>query len=186
MSEKKSLRERILADTDALRDGYVRMCDEMIYEHVAALPEFIAAQTVLAYYSTGREVSSRRIIDAVLARGCVLCLPESLPGGVMRARRIADLSELVQGRFGIPAPPESAEIVPPDALDFVLVPGVTFDREGYRLGRGGGYYDRYLPQVRAFTAGLTRDALTVSRVPRDGYDYPVRCVVTETGVYRYV
>ena len=67
----------------------------------------------------------------------------------------------------------------PEKIDLVLVPALAFDKECYRLGHGGGYYDRYLPRTRAFTVGLAREKMLFDRVPREAHDVPVMLVITE-------
>jgi 5-formyltetrahydrofolate cyclo-ligase len=97
----------------------------------------------------------------------------------MEARTIKDLSELSESSYHLREPLSSVCVIPPEALDFIIVPALTFDSAGYRLGRGGGYYDRYLLKTNAFTAGIARERLICEAVPREAHDVPVRCVVTE-------
>jgi 5-formyltetrahydrofolate cyclo-ligase len=170
----------------ALSPRYVGLSDAGIAREVVSMPEYLSAETVLLFYGTAGEVNTLPIIEDALSKRKTVCLPESLPGGIMHARRILSLLGLLGGRFGIPAPRRGAELVPPERLGFILVPGLTFDRAGYRLGRGGGYYDRYLPQTRAYTAGVCREELLCDAVPREAHDAPVACVVTETGARRYM
>ncbi|MDR0916029.1 MAG: 5-formyltetrahydrofolate cyclo-ligase [Oscillospiraceae bacterium] len=179
MTEKSALRREITAAVEQLDPAYIASSDEGIARHVLALPEYIAARTVLLYVAVGREIATDAIIRDALARGKTVCVPESLPQGIMVSRQITSLGELTHGRFGIPAPPDDAPEITPDALDFVLVPAMTYDRAGYRLGRGGGYYDRYLPRTHAFTAGVARERLLLDSVPREPHDAAVRRVVTE-------
>ncbi len=77
----------------------------------------------------------------------------------MEARAVASTKELVTTSFGLMEPLASNHVVVPEELDFIIVPALTYDLDGYRLGWGGGYYDRYLLRTRAFTAGVTRERL---------------------------
>jgi 5-formyltetrahydrofolate cyclo-ligase len=93
--------------------------------------------------------------------------------------------ELVPGVFGI-LEPRGSEVVEPGAIDFVLVPARGFDRQGNRLGRGGGYYDRYMshPDFHAIRCGIAFAAQVLDAIPHDAHDLPVEVLVTEEGVLR--
>jgi 5-formyltetrahydrofolate cyclo-ligase len=97
----------------------------------------------------------------------------------MEARAVTDLSGLERTKYGLMEPLSSTQIVPPEALDFIIVPALTYDRDGYRIGWGGGYYDRYLPRTKGFTCGVARERLLVETVPRETHDMAVACVATE-------
>ncbi|MDR1065637.1 MAG: 5-formyltetrahydrofolate cyclo-ligase [Oscillospiraceae bacterium] len=185
VSEKRELRRALAAAVSAFGDEYITASDEAIFGRLTGLPEFTSAKTVLFYYSVGREPDTHRAIELALALGKTVCLPESLPGGVMNARRIRALSELAAARYGIPAPPDSSELVPPEELSLIIVPAAAFDASGRRLGRGGGYYDRYLPRAPAPKLGLSRDALILDRVPAEAFDARVDGVVTDRRVLTF-
>jgi 5-formyltetrahydrofolate cyclo-ligase len=184
MTDKDTFRKLIADKTSALSEEYFARSDEGIYERVVTLPEFIAARRILFYYSIGREPDTHALIEFALSLGKIAALPVSLPGGIMTARVVSDISELRVRSLKIPAPEDDSEELPPDEIDLIVVPAVAFDRNGYRCGRGGGYYDRYLPLSSAFTVGLCRAALLSDGVPRQAHDVSVKCVVTESGVLR--
>ena len=100
----------------------------------------------------------------------------------MEARIVKSLSELKPAVLGIPAPPDASPAIAPQDLDLIIVPALAFDADGYRLGYGGGYYDRFLRGVSAFTIGLARERLFVEKLPRELHDVAVKCVVTEKEV----
>jgi 5-formyltetrahydrofolate cyclo-ligase len=181
--DKRDLRREILARIDRLPEDYIQSSNRGIYRNIVSLPEFLEASTIFAYCSMDREPDTAGIIRKAFDLGKQVLLPACLGGGVMEARMIRSLSELGPGRFGIPEP--SAVVgVPPDQVDLILVPAVTFDREGFRLGRGGGYYDRYLSGTKAYTVGLAREKLLFDVLPREEHDIPVNCIVTETAIAR--
>ncbi|MDR2665238.1 MAG: 5-formyltetrahydrofolate cyclo-ligase [Oscillospiraceae bacterium] len=181
INEKKMLREDMLRDIGALPAKYIVSSDSGIYNNLVELPEFLSAGVVLFYFSVNREPSTHRAIARALDMGKTAALPLPYPGGVMSAREILSADAPEAGPYGIPAPPESARIIEKGDIDLIIVPAVSFDRDCYRLGYGGGYYDRYLPGTRAYTVGLARERLIRPRVPREAHDIPVRCVVTEAG-----
>ncbi|MDR2421611.1 MAG: 5-formyltetrahydrofolate cyclo-ligase [Oscillospiraceae bacterium] len=182
--EKKELRRALAAASGALGGDYIAASDDAIYERLAAMPEFLSAERILFYYSVNREPDTLRAVERALRLGKTVCLPESLPGGIMNARRVGGLGELVPARYGIPAPPEGAVLVSPEELDLIIVPAAAFDGSGRRLGRGGGYYDRYLPRSAALKIGLSRDALVLDSVPAEDFDARVDCLVTDKRVLR--
>lgn len=143
-----------------------------------ALPEVEKARTLLLFAGVGREPDTAPVIDALLARGKTVALPKCLPGRRMEARQIRSRAELTPGAYGIPEPGEACPAVPRDELDVILVPNLCCDREGYRLGHGGGYYDRYLAGFRGFTVALCPEAWLQEKVPRDVFDLPVGRVLT--------
>ena len=143
-----------------------------------ALPQVAAARTVLLFYGVGREPDTRNLLVHLLNMGKRVALPRCLPGGEMEARAVTALEELEEGAYGIPAPPAGAPLVPREEVDVILVPNLCCDREGYRLGRGGGYYDRYLAGYTGTTVAWCPPALLVPRVPREEHDVPVDLLLT--------
>ena len=152
-SAKKALRASIIARRDAL-DAETRNRDScIITAKLLALPQCRAAGVVCAYASFGSEFDSASFCSDVVASGKRLLLPR-----INRAARMLELrevgkldSDLVAGVWGIREPAERCPIVPPSAVDFLLVPGVAFTAAGERLGYGGGFYDRLLAGLNAKT-----------------------------------
>jgi 5-formyltetrahydrofolate cyclo-ligase len=122
------------------------------------------------------------LLGEALTAGKQVSLPSYVPGpNVYVARRIGDLvRDLVVGKFGVrEAAPHCAEI-PLNQLDLVLVPGVAFDARGRRLGRGKGFYDRLLADVRGAKCGVAFDEQMVATVPVGPRDIPLNCILTPT------
>ena len=181
--DKKAFRKAVLQEIEELSEEYIKASDKGIFENIAALPEFVAAKTIFAYISEKREPDTVRIIRKALEMGKTVALPVSYDGGHMEPRVIKSLDELVTGKFGIPAPQEDAPVLSVEEIDLIIVPAVTFGKDGYRLGRGGGYYDRFLEKFRGFSVGLGREKL-VREVPTESHDMPVDCLVTEVEAYK--
>lgn len=180
--EKKILRRALLARRRE-EAAALHPLDARIRDHVLASDAWRRADTVFCYVSVGWEISTGELLTAALAAGKRLCVPRCLPDGVMYACLLPDLSALRPGPLGIPEPGEALPRVPPEEIGLALVPGVAFDRSGYRLGRGGGYYDRFLPGLRGVRAGLCYGAFLLPVLPRTAFDVPTDCIVTEEGVY---
>ena len=100
----------------------------------------------------------------------------------MEARVVRSLDELAPSMLGIPAPPDTAKLLAPEELDLIFVPALAYDAFGYRIGYGGGYYDRYLHDLSAYTVGLARERLLREILPVEPHDIAVKCVIMEDRV----
>ena len=98
--------------------------------------------------------------------------------------RITGEADLAPGSFGILEPKESCPAIWPAAGDVMLLPGAAFDREGHRIGYGGGYYDRYLAQTSFPRAALCWQQMMVNEIPMEIYDQRMDLVITENDVIR--
>lgn len=124
------------------------------------------------------------VARAALATGRMVVLPRvDAPARMLALHRIDDLArDVAPGRHGIPEPRPECEPIAPDAIDWVLVPGVAFDTLGHRLGYGGGYYDRLLPLLAPGAARVAGafELQIVDAVPHAAHDLPVDAIVTES------
>lgn len=147
---------------------------------VAHLDRFLAGVDgpVLAYVALPDEIPL-----GALDAPPVVVLPRLGDDGAMTLH--LDDGVLERHRYGIRQPPAGSLAVEPEELSAVLVPGRVFDRRGYRLGRGGGHYDRLVPRLGAGVpvVGVTTDDRIVDRLPREPHDRPMTHLVTETGPF---
>lgn len=177
---------------DSLSENERASADAAIAAQVCALPEFADAHEVFTYLSVGAEVDTRQLIRAAWDAGKLVAIPRCVPGtNTMDWHRIQGFDDLESGSFGIEEPPDDpATLVDvPKAGQGVravaLVPGYSFDQDGYRLGYGGGFYDVFLPSFGGAAVGLCRTAqLSAGPVPHDAHDIPVDVVACETHVIR--
>ena len=181
---KIALRKQISDEIQALPDDYITASNEGLFLQIASLEEFTAARNIFLYYSVKREPATQKIAKAALSMGKTVAFPYCLKGGIMHARVVRSLDELSPAMLGIPAASESAPVIAPGELEIVIVPALTYDMNGYRLGYGGGYYDRYLHGIPALTLGLARERLIRDELPIEPHDIPVKRIVTERGVLR--
>lgn len=183
--DKKKFRLDIKSQIAALDSEYIYESNLGIYRNIAALPEFIAAPRIFIYYSVEREVDTAAIISHCFETGKQVFLPTDYDNGIMNFARLdCPISGLTHGKFDIPVPGEAAERIIPVSGDIIIVPALTYDESFYRIGRGGGYYDRYLSKCTAFSVGLCREKLVVPSVPRDSFDIAVNCLITEKRIAR--
>lgn len=178
--QKAALRRVIRAQMKALAPEERRRSDEALFTRFLSLPAVERSDTLLLYCGMGAEPDTLRLLPRLAARGKRLLLPRCADApGIMDARVCDPSLPLVRHRYGMLEPGPDRPVVPPGGIDLILVPGLAFDRLGYRLGQGGGYYDRYLPQTGAFTVALCRSCFLLDAVPREVHDAPVDLVLTE-------
>jgi 5-formyltetrahydrofolate cyclo-ligase len=154
-------------------------------DRLSCLPAFDSSRTIMVYHALPDEVDTTRIIELALRRGKRVALPKTFRESLtMLAMEVRDLSsDLSRGpSYGIMEPREGLPIVEPAEIELVVVPGRAFDRSGHRLGRGAGYYDRYMvaPGFRAVKAALAFDCQVFDAVPSRHYDVPVDFIITES------
>jgi len=155
-----------------------------IMDRILYLPEFLSAKCVLLYSSKGGEVHTDGIIRSALAAGKKVALPVTgKEKHMLHIYEIKEIDELVLGAFGIlePSVREGREVLP-EEVDLALIPGVSFDRRGHRIGYGMGYYDSLLKKIRGRKVGLCYSFQIVEKVPEESHDVPMDALVTEKEV----
>lgn len=184
-ARRETLRRQARATRDGLDEATRRVLSSRIAERVLEMPEFVRAERFLLYAAFRGEVETAGLRAALLARGKVVCLPLAVPETKgMRAVRVDGGVELAPGFQGIPEPRGGRDF-PPEDLDVVVVPGLLFDRQGNRLGYGGGYYDRFLADraPRALRVGLGFACqVAEGGIPAEPHDARLDVLVTEEGV----
>lgn len=154
--------------------------DKILQENFIASDFFRKADLLLAFVSKEIEVSTELIIKTALAQGKSLALPKCREANQMDFYLIEDLSSLSRGSYGLLEPDgEKCRILKNFEDSVCLVPGLVFDREGYRLGFGKGYYDRFLLSYPGETVGICYGKCIENNLPRGYYDRPVNAVITE-------
>lgn len=181
--EKQRLRAAIRALERQLPQAYKETADAAIAAHLLAMPEYQAAGTVFCFAGTPREIDTRPILAHALAAGKTLCLPLCTGDGLMELRRITSLADLGPGAYGILEPPADSPALDGDTVDFAVLPCLSCNRQGHRLGQGGGYYDRFLSRYRGGAVLVCRERLLRAEIPLEPHDYPVPWVLTERGLY---
>ena len=137
------------------------------------------AQTIMAYYSLPDEVCTHQLIDELVSDGKTVLLPKVIDDTTMELCRYTGSKDLRLGAFHI-MEPIGEPFTDLSLIDVVLVPGVAFDAQGHRLGRGRGYYDRFLrkiSKVRTRTIGVCFDFQKIDEVPTTSNDISVCEVV---------
>lgn len=169
----------MMARRDALDDREQRSA--AIYERVRSLPAYTAARAIHCYLSMRSEVDTRALIADALASGKQVVVPIVAPKAADLSHAwlaSLDADDLVAGSFGTFNPRELRPALPGD-WDLTIVPLLAFDRRGYRLGYGKGYYDRLLGATPMPTVGVAFAAQEIDALPATAYDVPLDCIATE-------
>ena len=183
---KQALRARLSAWRDALAPGERAARSAAIAARMLAHPSWAAARRVLLTAPYRSEWDARAVIDDALATGREVSLPRvDARRRMLEPVRIVDPGrDLVPGFHGIPEPAAHCALAEVASIEWVLVPGIAFDRDGRRLGYGGGYYDRLLPRLSAdcWRVAGAFAGQCVDRVPSAPHDARVDVLVTEDDV----
>lgn len=178
--EKKALRQRIRKELAALTPEEQLPSDEALFERFLAVPEVQQAKTIFAFWGVpGKEPDTSKLIEKLIAQGKRVCLPRMLSGHLMECPQYVPERPLVYITFGISEPDKDCPVIPKEEIDLALVPAVCYDRRGYRLGFGGGYYDRWLEDFKGFKVGICRKSVLQDAVPIEEHDSFVDVLITE-------
>ena len=176
-------KEELRRSVRRLKQQYTPAQLEQLSQAVIARlrPRLVEAQTILAYYSLPDEVCTRQLIDELIADGKTVLLPKVLDAGRMELRRYTGPHDLTEGAYGI-MEPVGEPFTDYALIDIALIPGMAFDASGHRLGRGRGYYDRFLNSQWSMVngqwlIGLCFDFQKVPVLPSDDHDIPVDIVI---------
>ncbi len=147
------------------------------------LPEVRRARTIMLFSTFGSEVPTGPLIERLHERGVVIALPR-IEDGQLVPIAYAPGDPTTTTSFGAEEPVDGKRL-DPASIDVVAVPGVAFDRRGGRIGYGGGYYDRFLRGLPAFTTALVFAMQVMDEVlPAGRFDLPVAAIVTEDETIR--
>jgi 5-formyltetrahydrofolate cyclo-ligase len=185
--DKKQLRQQVITARNALEVDQRITWSRQIQQKLLSMPSFKFARAIAGFVDFRNEVYMRPILQAVLNANIALMLPRISPdGSQMTFYQVNDLTHFTTSPLGIREPdPERCALADPNQLSLVLTPGVAFTKDGYRLGYGGGYYDRFFETISADVQriGLAFELQIVPKVPHEAHDVRVHCVVTESAIY---
>jgi 5-formyltetrahydrofolate cyclo-ligase len=180
--EKATLRRSLLHTRRSLSPEAWRTQSDRLCDHLQADPHFAHAQTILAYLSFRQEPDLSSLFHRFTHKqwGIPRCVGKSLIW-----HRWSPNSPLQPGAYGILEPASDAPMLEPEAVDLILVPAVGGDRQGYRLGYGGGFYDRLLSDpawANIPTLGILFHFALLPQLPTDPWDQPLQGFCTETAL----
>ena len=182
--DKKALRKEMLNKRSKLSLKEVEEKSETIANRLFNLNQYKEANFIFSFISFKDEVNTHKIIKKSISMGKRIGVPITIPK--TRELQVSELmdfdKELALGFYDILTPKdEYIRIVPSKIIDLILVPGVAFDKRGYRVGYGGGYYDRFFANINknVIKIGLCFEMQIIPEAPTDSYDIPVDFILTE-------
>lgn len=183
--EKSNLRKRGLAQRRTLSVEECRKRSTTVLTRLKTVDAYENASLVLTYAANkDREVDTLPLIAALVQGGRQVAIPAMAVKGGLLWKAVSDIQELVSGRFGIPEPGPGCPLIDNFIADtVVLVPGILFSPDGYRIGYGGAYFDRFLRDSPVKSIGLAFDFQLFGSIPVEPHDEPVDWIVCESAVY---
>lgn len=178
---KSQLRKKTMQALSALSSDDLLQKTERMYKYLFSLPEWQNAGTIAVTISRGLEIPTRPVIEQAWEEGKQVCIPKCHPDTKkMQFRTYQTDGQLETVYAGLLEPViEKTKEVNPSQIDLMIVPGVCFDVNGFRVGFGGGYYDRYLSEYEGKTVSLLLECQLFGHVPRLPHDIPVHKLITE-------
>ncbi len=183
-TQKLEMREHYLEVRKEIPLQQRKQWDEKILTRLRASITYRHSKDILLYASTPDEVDTEQIFDLAIKDGKRVAFPCCNPEtNTMTYRYITDRSQLTGRYFDIPEPSPECEECVPNNFTLCIVPGLVFDKDGYRIGYGKGYYDRFLSGFGGVSIGLVYSALLLPKVPKGRFDRHVDVLISEKGVY---
>lgn len=182
MSTKAELRSELSAQRRALDIDWMNEASSRILENLQKSGAFSAAKTVALYKALPGEVQLENLFSICWNLGKETCIPVFNPN--LRVYEMAAVDRNTRyetGNYGV-VEPRSPSLVELNRIDLIVVPGVAFDIEGNRLGRGGGYYDRFLDGFCGVTAAVAFEFQIFPAIPHEVHDRSVNYIVTESKI----
>jgi len=155
--------------------------DEALTNNFISNSEYKSADILFAFVSKDIEVETKHIITHALSQGKKVAVPKCKTSDrLMDFYFINSFEDLTKGAYDIMEPDvDKCQLVTDFSSGVCMVPGLVYDREGYRLGFGKGYYDRFLTNFKGTTIGVCYSRCIVDELPRGYYDKPINLVITE-------
>jgi 5-formyltetrahydrofolate cyclo-ligase len=177
----------VAARRQRLGADLVEAAGRRVAERISASSEFVESARVVLYAALADELPTRPLCEVARASGKILLWPRTRPDGGLEFAPCQRWEDLIPERYGVLAPAPQRRGVALGQEDLLLVPGVAFDLQGGRLGRGGGHFDRALAELGDTgppVFGIAFECQLVERVPREDHDRAVAAIVTERRLHR--
>lgn len=180
--DKKDLRAKYMDIRDKVNPHQREVMSREISERLLNLDVYKNSKSIFCYCSTKSEVHTYDIIMSALKDDKEVAVPKVISDeGLMKAIKIESLGVLVTGKYNILEPASTEEL---KDIDLVIVPGLLFNKKGYRVGYGKGFYDRYLKVKDSLSVGICFEFQITDLDFQDEYDIPVNYICTEKSIYK--
>ena len=189
LDKKKEFRKKQIVIRKKLFSNINKVFDEYLFEELFKKINFETTNIVSSFISINTEISTSELNNYILKKNKILCLPTILKKDYhLVFRNFINNDDLIEGSMKIKEPPNNSEIVIPE---LIFVPCLAFDNFGFRLGYGGGYYDRTFSFLKNnkrkfISVGYAFDGQKVTEVPKDKFDIKLDYVITEKKIYSFV
>lgn len=179
--DKKQLRKDVIATINQMPTSEYEQSSLAIADRLLKEPSIINGKTIAITISRKTEVDTENIIERLWALGKTVVVPKCHPADrSMTFHKIENFEQLEIVYMDLKEPIESqTEYIEANEIDIIIVPGVVYDRKGYRIGYGGGYYDRFLTQHTGVRISLAFQCQLIDCVPKESHDVPVHLIITE-------
>jgi len=184
MDNKKIIRQEILSKRKTLSSEYYHEANKEIIKKLISLKEFIDSKVIFMFVGLTGEVNTKPIKTIAQLENKVVAIPKIYPNREMKAHKCLDWETLSSHSFGVLEPDANSEVISKEQIDLIIIPCVSCDNEGHRLGYGGGYYDRYLQDSSAIKVLPCFSKLQSRTIPTEKHDIQADIVITEKGIYR--
>ena len=174
---KSEIRKQVLQEMKAIPRKQKQAIDQALTEGLLQHPFYQEANTIATYLSFPHEFQTQELIEQALRDGKKVLIPKTYPKGRMDFV-VYDPQQLVKTSFGLLEPQGDLEVVDASQIDLIHVPGLAFTTEGYRIGYGGGYYDRYLEYFSGHTLSTIYPCQIQDFIP-ENHDIPVQEVLID-------
>ncbi len=185
--EKAAFRKQMLKKRNAISDDLRIKKNKLIYETLVKSELYKNAEVIFSYVSFNSEADTSVLNKTVYADGKTLALPKVLSKTEMQFYNVKRSDKLIMSRMGILEPDEQiSHIQIPNKKTLIIMPGLAFDSHRYRMGYGGGYYDRYLAQYseNIVSVMIAYEEQKANKIPHDTYDQKPDYIITDEGFYR--
>ncbi|NLB90680.1 MAG: 5-formyltetrahydrofolate cyclo-ligase [Clostridiales bacterium] len=180
-TEKKIVREKIKKQLQSVNNQFFQ--GEQALAHILNWDTFRKAQVIACFSSMQEEIDTLSLLKEILRQGKTLCLPRVEGKGKMIFLKTDDLQKRRAKSFGILEPMDGEKEVKAQEIDLCFVPALAVSEKGQRLGRGGGYYDRMLPQIKGTVCALVLNEQVVAQLPCEKHDYLLKYIIDSRGLF---
>ncbi len=178
ISNKSQIRQLMREQLSQLSDQDILLSAKQVLQNIHRLPINFKNKKIGVYASIKNEINTDLIVEYLLSEKTKIFFPK-IDQNQIHFYQVQSKKELIMNGLGIGEPVDTDPLLLADSLDYCFIPGLAFDQQGHRLGRGLGYYDRYLENTLCVKLGLAYDFQIVESIPVDYHDVHMDWVISE-------
>jgi len=174
---KINLKEEFLKQRNVLKEYIIREASTLIKNSLFSLNEFNDSTNIAFYISKGSEVCTKEMILNAQKINKKIFIPYINKTNSMKLSELKNYDNLKEGYFGV-LEPLNPKPYPSNKIELIIIPGIVFDKKGYRLGYGMGYYDKFLKGLKTTKVGLAFDFQVIESIPGEPHDMKMDYIIT--------